>query len=99
MRGDAEVAGLTVQLGHLLFRRPVSGADGGDQQLFAETDLHRLKERRESSLNEICDRLELVHGIGAVNVGQDANELVSTARGLHAIKVCGQLAELHGYSS
>src|SRR5712692_1697722 len=89
--GDAEVTGLTVQLAHLLLRNRIRGRDGGDEQPLAEADLSGLEKRRKPALDQVGDGLELADRTGPVDIGQNPNELVSAARGLHLIELCGEV--------
>jgi len=98
LRRDAEVTGLAVQLDYILLRSGVSARDGGDEQPLAEADFNWFEKRRKPALDEVRDRLELVQRTGPVHLGQNANQLVPAARGLHLVQVRSELNEPHSCS-
>src|SRR5437773_10775779 len=69
LRGEAKVAGLAVQLDDLLLRSAVGHRDRGDEQQLAESDFDWLEERREPTLDQAGERLELVRRAGPAHLG------------------------------
>ena len=95
MRGEAEIAGLLVELDDLVLLNLVRGGHRVEEEPLSEAHLHRLEERRQAALDEVCDGSELFRRTGLIDLGKDPDQLVALGRGLHPIEVGRQLAELH----
>src|SRR5260370_734920 len=88
-----------VRVGRLVFGNGVGGRERGDEQRLAEADLDRFEKGREAALDEVGDRLELVHVASAVDLGKNADQLVAAAGGLHQVEIGSKVSEFHTRSN